>query len=1298
MRGELLTRLIARLETFKTTQDPEAVTCDEAIKLAQQLWDSVDNPATDLEIMTALGWLSWYRYLSLPKAVGYGDHLMAETHFALAFRDHPEALPHEIRKRFDSIGPNHQNRLMVLSRRGMQLLDQALETGDLATLEAAIATTEEVVARIGAADINRTVALSRLGNTLIARYERTGQLPDLDRAIELWEEALAIPGGGQKRAKMLFNLGNALLARYERTGQFADLDRAVELGEVALAIPGTDVRDRPRMLSDLGRALHTRYWQTQQFADLDRCLEVGEQAVVAADTHNPKRAMLLSNYAAALLTRFGQTRQIDDLDKCVEVGEHALACESADPSDHAATMSNLARALFNRFDRTGHLVDLDRAIYTGEQALLATGADDPTRAMTLTNLGAALRTRFQETGRLTDLARSVDVCDQAVAATGADHPDQRAVCLANLGSALHNRNWQTGQLMDLSRAVEAFDQALAVGGTDHADRAGMLSALGNVLCTVYRRTGQVKDLNRAVEVSEQALAVAGTDHSDHTDHSEHLFNFGNALLTRYGRTGQLLDLERALEVTEKAVSALGEDDRIRAMYLSAHGSALITQYKRSGKLTDLDRAVEVTERAAASSGDGDINYAPILGAFAAVLMTRYERAEQIGDLDRAIEVSEQAAAAAGADHPDHAICLTNHAGVLRTRYGRTRHIVDLERAVEVAEQALATTGDDDPNRAIYMYSLGETWRDRYEGTGQQADLDRAERLFREASRVVSAPPIDRVRAARSWALAAQVSDWGQAVEGYTQAVELLGQVAPRWLGRDDQEHWLAEFAGIGRDAVAACLQANLPERAVGLFEQGRGVLFAQALDSRTDVSALGDAHPELAQEFIRLTGELDGDDSRHVGQPLIMGKAGALATRPGDAEWRQRAGADLQALLGAIRSTAGFDTFMHPGPIGELLQAAGDGPVVLINVARVRSDALILGPTGVDVVSLPGLDPDTAVEKTNKFFLALGDALDRKGDPATWYTAEAELSDVLAWLWDRVTGPVLDRLRLTSRPGKDQLWTHVHWCPSGPLAALPLQAAGRHETRFDLSPATVIDRVISSTIPTVRALTDARRQTTTPRLAGGRFDSRGLIDDGRVLAVAMPSTPHQGALPGSAKEAEFIRDLIPGRVDILGLPGTPSATHESVAAALPTHSWAHFSCHGANDPRFPSASHILLEDYQTHPLTVLDVSRARLQDVDFAFLSACTTGLTGTAMPDESIHLASAFQIAGYRHVIATLWPIDDVDAVLVTQIVYEYLAADGKNSRADKAAAALHNATRILRSFHTEEPSRWAAHTHTGP
>jgi len=53
---------------------------------------------------------------------------------------------------------------------------------------------------------------------------------------------------------------------------------------------------------------------------------------------------------------------------------------------------------------------------------------------------------------------------------------------------------------------------------------------------------------------------------------------------------------------------------------------------------------------------------------------------------------------------------------------------------------------------------------------------------------------------------------------------------------------------------------------------------------------------------------------------------------------------------------------------------------------------------------------------------------------------------------------------------------------------------------------------------------------------------------------------------------------------------------------------------------------------------VAAISRLRLPGV-LAYLSACSTAVTGPELADESVHIVSAFQLAGYQHVIGTLWP-----------------------------------------------------------
>ena len=187
----------------------------------------------------------------------------------------------------------------------------------------------------------------------------------------------------------------------------------------------------------------------------------------------------------------------------------------------------------------------------------------------------------------------------------------------------------------------------------------------------------------------------------------------------------------------------------------------------------------------------------------------------------------------------------------------------------------------------------------------------------------------------------------------------------------------------------------------------------------------------------------------------------------------------------------------------------------------------------------------------------------------------------------------------------------------------------------------------------------------------------------------MPHTPGASDLPGAQAEAAGLQRRFPGQVTVLT---GPQATHDAVLAALPAARWAHFACHGSSDLTNPSASRLLLADHQQRPLTVVDVARLRLDDAGLAFLSACSTARPGGRLADEAIHLASAFQLAGYRQVIATLWPIGDQHAVDVAADIYTTLT-----TTAGDAAGAAHAATRRFRRRWPDTPSVWASHIHSG-
>jgi CHAT domain-containing protein len=85
---------------------------------------------------------------------------------------------------------------------------------------------------------------------------------------------------------------------------------------------------------------------------------------------------------------------------------------------------------------------------------------------------------------------------------------------------------------------------------------------------------------------------------------------------------------------------------------------------------------------------------------------------------------------------------------------------------------------------------------------------------------------------------------------------------------------------------------------------------------------------------------------------------------------------------------------------------------------------------------------------------------------------------------------------------------------------------------------------------------------------------------------------------------------------------------------------------GANRPPGP--------DQDDGILTALEVSELDLRGCDLAVLSACDTGLGASAGGEGLLGLQRAFQVAGARTVVATLWEVQDEAAGALMQRFYD--------------------------------------------
>ncbi|RSO09115.1 hypothetical protein DMH26_01925 [Streptomyces sp. WAC 05379] len=417
-------------------------------------------------------------------------------------------------------------------------------------------------------------------------------------------------------------------------------------------------------------------------------------------------------------------------------------------------------------------------------------------------------------------------------------------------------------------------------------------------------------------------------------------------------------------------------------------------------------------------------------------------------------------------------------------------------------------------------------------------------------------------------------------------------------------------------------------------------------------------------------------------------------------------------LVEQVRALPGFEDFLNPPSSESLLPAAEKGPVVVVNVSRWRCDAIIVQREGVSSLALERLTLEETVERANRYLLLLqqeeaassahsdasATAAREPGRASTRdqlraaeavYAAQSDVDEMLSemqeWLWEVVADPVLTALHLTATPsGPTSTWPRIWWCPTGPLTLLPLHSAGYHSEPATQHRRTVLDRVVSSYTPTLRALLQARAPA-----AAGEEPTRAAGGTDRFLLVEVDA-PGQVPLQRAAEHAVLAEKVPATRLTVLA---DGQATVAAIRGGLSAHRWVHFSCHGDQNLADPSRGGLLLYDAT---LTISDVATEHFHG-DFVGLSACKTAVGGVELLDEGITLAAALHYTGYRHVVAALWSVQDVASAEIFADLYREIIKDN-TVVPDLAPAALHDAVRRLRNRHPDWPHVWTPFTHTGP
>lgn len=1245
---------------------------------------------------------------------------------------------------------DHPSRIDALSDLCYRLRCRFDRDGNLADLVEALRVGRLAVARtIPARDGEGGVTtLSNLLNADLSHFEKVGDLTSLDEAITLTRDILAAtPAGHPERAARLATRATVVEKRFERTGERIDADQVLRAARDCLEVEHPDLGQTAETLlrfarrldirtEAVGRPAHVgrtldnvrfemRARSREALETVDRLVDLGRAVAARSEIGEQDPEIQQIALAVALAVRYRVTGSAVDSAESISVMRHVVANASPDDPRYSHYLTYLGDALTDRFVRGGDPADLDAAVAVSESALRSAGPTDTDRDAYLSRLTLALRLRYEDGERPEDLHRVITVVRDALARA---HPaaDCRPASLSELARVLMWRYYHSKDPVDLDQAVEAGRQAVDCAGYSAFSIRAALRIHASALFTRYLHAGSGADLDSAISKLESALAVAPGDNVPRTtllhDHAVyvhvralstgssadfdrsvaelrevtaltpahdpmyalHFSSLGMALSRRYAHLGDGLDLDAAIEAHRAAVRLATQDPLQWAIAAVGLANTLTMLYERTGDRTTLDEAITLAAEAGQEFPEHGSVLSQPLSTLSSLLRIRVELPGEPDprDIAELLNVSERMLASASSGSSEYGLFLRNRAVALVTVAQATGDGRLMNQAVSTVGLAVEATERGDSRRAEWLWSQGRIHEARHRALGDPADLDAALACWHKAARDPYGDPDMVARCAvRAARLEVERGETESAVADYSRAVRCLPTVAWHGMRTRVRGDNLRAWSGLGSEAAAAAVEAGKPTLAVELLEQSRSIIWTQALHLRSDLSELAASHPELSDRLTSLRVRLDAHAS--AGSPLprlgpTSESSGQFPQEPGAR--RRELARQWDETIEQVRRIEGFEHFLGPTPYAELKGAASDGPVVIVNPGRSGGHALFIHHDLPEpqVLELPGATLRAVAESVVLWSAAMDAQTDASARFLTREAARHACLDVLEWLWDTFVQPILAALDLRADTARTppRMW----WYPVGALSMLPLHAAGRHPRHRTAAAADgewTGAVAVSSYTPTLAALARSRAPLSVRATR-------------RQFAVVLPQTPGHAALPAAAEELAALRRHAPDSAGVLDLSG-PAATRDAVLAALPQCGRVHFACHAAQDSADPEASAFNLYD---GPLTIADVAELNLADAELAYLSACQTAAGMPGLADEMIHLAAAVQLAGFRHLIATSWNVEDTAAASMSDHFYAELAAAGGAAQAGKA---LHRAVRTLRDHDPTEPARWASHVHFG-
>lgn len=512
----------------------------------------------------------------------------------------------------------------------------------------------------------------------------------------------------------------------------------------------------------------------------------------------------------------------------------------------------------------------------------------------------------------------------------------------------------------------------------------------------------------------------------------------------------------------------------------------------------------------------------------------------------------------------------------------------------------------------------------------------------------------------------------EALPLYMRALDVLDRQT-RTLGGTDEvrSRFAALYAPYYHQAIDLLMELGRPEPAFHVLERFRARAFLALLAER-DLVFTADVPEALDRERRAVRAEHDRAfaalaAATGAGVEEARRSLDAVRRRQGEIEARVRAASPRLAAL------------QHPEPLDLAgTRAALDPGTLLLSyaVAEDRGYLFAVGPGPQDFlavrldVTLPGVRADVG-----RFRRLLQVVSPVGAEPLRALSAE---------LGAALLGPAAERIGRAER---------LLILPDGPLHLIPFAVladpAAQGGGRYLLEAKPVHTAASATVFAEVKRSRRPRRPARLFALGDPDYGAAGSASSSRARSLrerGLDLLP----LPGTRREVETIERLYPeGSRVLLGA----DATEERARQAGPGPSLLHFASHAVADAASPLDSALILslpaEWKPGQPNGLLQaweiLEQVRL-DADLVALSACGTAL-GQEMSGEGVlGLTRAFQYAGARTVLASLWAVSDESTAVLMGRFYRGLR-EGQSKDAALRGAQLE----MLRGPRSH-PALWAA------